>query len=90
MPGALVTCGSHCWPNCSGNVGGAHPDAFNYNHYIVIPEGRSCYIDSSDYGQFDAFLSRNSKLSVTMDTHVFKDGICNPEESGVVMTPGAL
>jgi hypothetical protein len=76
LPGALVTCGSHCWPNCPAHTGGSYPDIMDYNHYIVIPEARTCYIDTIDYGRFDTFLSRNSKLNVTADTYVAKDGVC--------------
>ena len=57
LPGSRVTCGSHCWPFCEAPEGGQHPDAMDYNHYIVIPEARTCYIDTLDYGRFDAFLS---------------------------------
>lgn len=76
LPGSLVTCGSHCWPNCEAHKGGAYPSYMDYNHYIVIPEARSCYIDTIDYGRFDAFLSKNSKLTVTIDTYVPMDGVC--------------
>ena len=60
LPGSLVTCGSHCFPNCSAHQGGSHPVIMDYNHYIVIPEARSCYIDTLDYGRFDAFISKDS------------------------------
>jgi hypothetical protein len=76
LPGSKVTCGSHCWPNCDAHTGGSYPEHMDFNHYIVIPEARSCYIDTIDYGRFDAFLSTNSKLNVTMDTYIAKDGVC--------------
>ena len=65
LPGAHITCGSHCWPDCNSTSDGTHPDAQDYNHYMVIPEARSCYIDTIDYGRFDAYLSQNSLLNVT-------------------------
>ena len=54
LPGAFITCGSHCYPNCGVD------DSKFYNHYIVVPEASSCYIDSSHYGKFDSFVSRDS------------------------------
>jgi hypothetical protein len=82
LPASLVTCGSHCWPNCEAHAGNSYPDFFDYNHYIVIPEARSCYIDTIDYGRFDAFLSKNSKLNITIDTYVAQDGVCVLDEQG--------
>lgn len=90
LPGVQKTCGSHCWPNCDTQNDGNHPVAMDYNHYLVIPEARSCYIDTIDYGRFDAFMSKNSLLTVTMDVYVFKNGLCQLEETGKVMEPGAL
>ena len=90
LPGSLVTCGSHCWPNCDGITGGSHPDSMHYNHYIVIPEARSCYIDTIDYGRFDAFYSKNSKLNITIDTYVAQDGLCVLDKKGAQLDPGAL
>ena len=46
LPGTFVTCGSHCWPNCEVETGNGHPDMMSFNHYMVIPEGRKCYIDT--------------------------------------------
>ena len=74
--GVQQTCGSHCWPNCETQNDGNHPTAMDYNHYLVIPEGRSCYIDTIDYGSFDAFMSKNSLLDVTMDVYEFRNGLC--------------
>ena len=71
LPGVHTTCGSHCWPDCDTQNDGNHPVAMDYNHYLVIPEARSCYIDTIDYGRFDAFMSKNSQLSVTMDVYTF-------------------
>ena len=65
LPGVHITCGSHCWPDCDSSNDGTHPEAQDYNHYIVIPEARSCYIDTIDYGRFDAYLSQNSLLNIT-------------------------
>jgi hypothetical protein len=65
LPGAHITCGSHCWPDCDSTNDGTHPDAQDFNHYLVIPEARSCYIDTIDYGRFDAYMSQNSLLTVT-------------------------
>jgi len=62
----------------------------DYNHYLVIPEARSCYIDTIDYGRFDAFMSKNSQLNVTMDVYTFQSGLCQLEETGKVMEAGAL
>ena len=62
----------------------------DYNHYLVIPEARSCYIDTIDYGRFDAFMSKNSKLTVTMDVYTFKNGLCQLAETGKLMEAGAL
>ena len=76
LPGSKVTCGSHCWPNCKAHAGGGYPEHMDFNHYIVLPEARSCYIDTIDYGRFDAFLSTNSKLNITMDTYIAEDGVC--------------
>lgn len=90
LPGVQKTCGSHCWPNCDTQNDGNHPVAMDYNHYLVIPEARSCYIDTIDYGRFDAFMSKNSLLNVTMDVYVFRNGLCQLEETGKVMEPGAL
>jgi hypothetical protein len=56
LPGVHITCGSHCWPNCESH-GSGHPDAQDYNHYMVIPEARSCYVDTIAYGRFDAYKS---------------------------------
>ena len=58
--GVRVTCGSHCWPNCPSHSGEIHSAAMDYNHYIVIPEESSCYIDWADYGRFDLFKSIDS------------------------------
>ena len=90
LPGSRITCGSHCWPNCDGHVGGGHPDSPDFNHYIVIPEARSCYIDTIDYGRFDAFLPKNSKLNLTIDTYVIQNGVCVLNESGAITDPGAI
>ena len=76
LPAASVTCGSHCWPNCDKHSGSAYPEEMDFNHYIVIPEARSCYIDTIDYGRFDAFYSKYSKLNITIDTYVAQDGVC--------------
>lgn len=77
LPGSFVTCGSHCWPNCDTDTpGNGHPDMMAFNHYIVIPEGRTCYIDTYSYGRFDAFLSKSAVLDVTMDTSIYQDGVC--------------
>jgi hypothetical protein len=62
----------------------------DYNHYLVIPEARNCYIDTIDYGRFDAFMSKNSLLNVTMDLYSFKDGLCTLEETSKIMGAGAL
>ena len=90
LPGSLVTCGSHCWPNCEAHAGGTYPDIMDFNHYIIIPEARSCYIDTIDYGRFDAFLSKNSKLNITVDTYVSEDGVCVLDERNATMEPGSL
>lgn len=91
LPGAFVTCGSHCWPNCdTDGTGNGHPDMMSYNHYIVIPEGRDCYIDTLSYGRFDAFLSVSSVLNITKSTSVYQDGVCLLDEEGVPLEAGAL
>ena len=61
-----------------------------FNHYVVIPEGRSCYIDTYSYGRFDAFLSVSSVLNVTMSTSVYQDGVCLIDQERVPLEPGAL
>merc|ERR1712070_287055 len=43
-----------------------------------------------DYGRFDAFMSKNSQLSVTMDVYTFKNGLCQLSETGKIMEAGAL
>jgi hypothetical protein len=90
LPGALVTCGSHCWPNCDTHSGSSYPKIMDFNHYIVIPEARSCYIDTIDYGRFDAFLSKYSKLNITIDTYVAQDGVCVLNEKNAQLDPGSL
>jgi hypothetical protein len=90
LPGTTTTCGSHCFPNCDTQNTGTHPDAFDYNHYLVIPEARSCYIDTITYGRFDAFLSINSQLNITMDIYTYRDGLCQLEEANKPMIPGAI
>ena len=90
LPGSTVTCGSHCWPNCETTSNGQHPDAMDFNHYLVIPEARSCYIDTIDYGRFDAFMSINSQLNVTMDVYTYSDGICGLSGTNVPLVAGAL
>ena len=90
LPGVQNTCGSHCWPDCDTQNDGNHPVAMDYNHYLVIPEARSCYIDTIDYGRFDAFMSKNSKLRVTIDVYTFKNGLCQLAETGKQMEAGAL
>ena len=90
LPGTLITCGSHCYPNCDTHSSGSHPATFDFNHYIVIPEARTCYIDTLDYGRFDAFLSKDSRLSIKVDTYVAQDGVCVLDESGVTLPQGAL
>jgi len=62
IPGTFVSCGSHCWPNCESHSGLEHSNAFDYNHYLAIPEARSCYIDTIDYGRFDFWKSKYSKV----------------------------
>lgn len=90
LPGTHVTCGSHCFPNCGDTPSdGSHPHAMDYNHYLVIPEARSCYIDTITYGRFDAFLSINSHLNVTMDTYSYDDGLCQLNTTGAIMPAGA-
>lgn len=90
LPGTSVTCGSHCWPNCDNDAGNGHPDMMAFNHYIVIPEGRSCYIDTYSYGRFDAFLSVTSVLNVTLDTSIYQDGVCLIDQEQVPLPTGAL
>ena len=90
LPGSTVTCGSHCWPNCDSDTGNGHPDMMAFNHYIVIPEGRSCYVDTYSYGRFDAFLSKSSVLNVTLDTSVYQDGVCLLDQEQVPLQTGAL
>lgn len=90
LPATLVTCGSHCWPNCDAHTGGTYPNYFDFNHYIIIPEARTCYIDTIDYGRFDAFLSKHSKLNVTIDTYVAKDGVCVLDKKGQQLDSGSL
>ena len=85
-----MTCGSHCWPNCDVETGNGHPDMMSFNHYMVIPEGRKCYIDTYSYGRFDAFLSVSSVLNVTMSTSVYQDGVCLLDQEQVPLEPGAL
>ena len=62
----------------------------DYNHYIVIPEARSCYIDTIDYGRFDAFYSKNSKLNVTVDTYIAQDGVCVLNTKNAPLEHGSL
>ena len=62
----------------------------DYNHYLIIPEARSCYVDTIDYGRFDAFMSKNSQLNVTMDVYSFQNGLCQLAETGKQMEAGAL
>ena len=64
----------------------------DYNHYMVIPEARECVIDTMTYGRFDAFMSINSLLNVTMDVYKMQDGLCqlDAENTGVPMDKGAL
>ena len=61
----------------------------DFNHYISIPEGRSCYVDNVDYGRFDFYLSKYSNVAVTYDAYVYEDGVCQLSETGVTMEPGA-
>ena len=63
--GAKDTCGSHCWPNCPTITSIKDvPSNYMFNHYLTIPEGKECYIASWDYGKFDAYLSKHTKLEV--------------------------
>ena len=71
VPGSRVTCGSHCWPNCDAHSGTGHPVSMDFNHYISVPEARSCYIDNIDYGRYDIYLSQYSQVNVTYDSYVF-------------------
>ena len=86
----INSCGSHCWPNCNTHSGVSHPNAFDYNHYMVIPENTSCYVDTNDYGRFDLWLSKNSGVKVTYDTYEYRDGVCQIKSTGVEMDAGAL
>ena len=75
--GVKVSCGSHCWPNCSPTPSSpTHPTTMDYNHFLVLPENTECYIDTLDYGRFDAYLSKYSKVSITYDTYVLQNGVC--------------
>ena len=87
LPGIKTTCGSHCWPFCYGSE---FSDSYDYNHYMVMPELSSCYVDTVDYGKFNAYLSRDSLVNVTVDTFVQKNGICVRNETGVLLEPGSL
>ena len=57
---------------------------------MVIPEGTSCYVDTNDYGRFDLWLSKNSRVKVTYDTYEYRDGVCQIKSTGVEMDAGAL
>ena len=59
LPGTQVICGSHCWPFCSARM-----LTFDYNHIVIVPAGKTCYVDSLKYGVFDLFLSKHSKLQI--------------------------
>lgn len=61
-----------------------------FNHYLVIPEGFKCYVDTYSYGRFDAFLSVSSVLNVTMETSVYQDGVCLIDQTGVPLESGSL
>jgi len=90
-PSVKNSCGSHCWPNCETHQGGSvHPTAFDYNHYMILPESTTCYIDTNDYGRFDMYLSPNSNVKITYDTYEYTNGVCQSKSSGVNMPPGAL
>merc|ERR1711998_276829 len=43
-----------------------------------------------DYGRFDAFMSKNSLLNVTIDVYTFQNGLCQLGETGKQMEAGAL
>lgn len=85
-----VSCGSHCWPNCEPSPAGVHPTTMNFNHYLVIPANTQCFIDTLDYGRFDAYLSKYSKVSVLYDTYIMQNGVCVRSYQGIKMLPGSL
>mmetsp|Transcript_11486 Transcript_11486/g.17282 ORF Transcript_11486/g.17282 Transcript_11486/m.17282 type:complete len:140 (+) Transcript_11486:3-422(+) len=90
VAGAKVTCGSHCWPNCPSHSGEAHSEAMDFNHYVVVPEEKSCFISTVDYGRFDFYLSKDSLVTATAETYVFSDGVCTLNETGVELSHGAF
>ena len=56
-------CGSWCWPTCDEETK-AGMKVFDYNHMLVIPNGKTCTLDSITYGNFDLFVSKHSKLEI--------------------------
>jgi len=57
---------------------------------LSIPEAKSCYIDTVDYGRYDVYLSKYSKLEVIYTTYKYSNGVCDLEKKDVKMEPGAL
>ena len=62
----------------------------DFNHYLVIPANTQCFIDTLDYGKFDAYLSKYSKVSVLYDTYIMQNGVCVRSYQGIKMLPGSL
>mmetsp|Transcript_162 Transcript_162/g.321 ORF Transcript_162/g.321 Transcript_162/m.321 type:complete len:158 (+) Transcript_162:73-546(+) len=92
VPGVLSTCGSHCWPNCKTQDEVSENDTLSYdfNHYLVIPEERACYLDTSDYGRYNLFLSMDSLVNITYDTYVYQSGVCALNQTNVTMEHGSF
>ena len=86
LPGTKLTCGSYCWPFC----GSQSSSSYDFNHYMVIPEERSCYLGNIDYGRFNVYKPYNTYLAVTYDAYTIQDGVCTLNVTDATLGSGAF